>query len=94
MVDMSQEEYRGKSLAIASFLPYSGPALGPVLGGVVTQLVDWPWVFWIMGLFDAVITLLGLLCIRETYSPIPLWRKARKTAAGPIVEAANPLLLR
>ncbi|GAB1319251.1 hypothetical protein MFIFM68171_09461 [Madurella fahalii] len=40
MADMYREESRGKSLAIASFPPYLCPALGPILGVLVTQHVE------------------------------------------------------
>ena len=84
MADMYREADRGKSLAIASFLPYLGPALGPILGGVVTHSVAWPWIFWIMSLFNAAITMLGLLLIRESYTPVLLRRKAQKSKAGSV----------
>jgi len=82
MADMYREEDRGKSLAIASFLPYLGPALGPIVGGLVTQLVAWPWIFWIMCIFNAAVTLTGLVFIRESYTPVLLRRKAHKIRMG------------
>ncbi|KAB5532766.1 major facilitator superfamily domain-containing protein [Coniochaeta sp. 2T2.1] len=92
MADMYREADRGKSLAIASFLPYLGPALGPILGGLLTHSVDWPWVFWIMCIFDAAITVLGLVFIRESYTPVLLRHKAaaqkkldRTTTTAPVV---------
>jgi MFS family permease len=78
MADMYVKKDRGKSLAIVTLLPYLGPALGPLVGGLVTHLVHWSWVFWIMSMVDAVILLLGLLIIRETYTPVLLRRKAVK----------------
>lgn len=45
MADMYRKEDRGKSLAIATFVPYLGPALGPIIGGAITQKLDWPWLF-------------------------------------------------
>ncbi|KAK0648542.1 major facilitator superfamily domain-containing protein [Cercophora newfieldiana] len=90
MADMYRNEDRGKSLAIASFLPYLGPALGPILGGVVSHLVDWPWIFWIMSIINAAVTLLGLVCIRETYTPELLRRKAIATGSQlPAAEKHN-----
>ena len=82
MADMYHAENRGKSLAIASFLPYLGPALGPIVGGVVTHSLRWPWVFWIMCIFNAAITVMGLLFIRESYTPVLLRRKAQKQKPG------------
>ncbi|KAJ8064155.1 hypothetical protein OCU04_006508 [Sclerotinia nivalis] len=39
MADMYGKRERGKSLAIESFLPYLGPALSSIVGGIITQLV-------------------------------------------------------
>ena len=52
---MFHQKDRGKSLAIASMFPYLGPALGPIVGGIVSQYVSWPWLFWVMSIFDAVV---------------------------------------
>lgn len=85
MADMYGKKDRGKAVAIASLLPYLGPALGPIIGGLITQHVEWQWIFWIMSAFDALPTLLGLFCIRESYTPVLLRRKAqrhRKTTAA------------
>ncbi|KAI0173359.1 hypothetical protein GGR52DRAFT_571871 [Hypoxylon sp. FL1284] len=60
--NMYHAKDRGKFLAIASFLTYLGPALDSLVGGVViVQLVTWSWLFWVVGIFDALISLvLGL----------------------------------
>jgi MFS family permease len=76
MADMYGEKDRGKSLAIVTLLPYLGPALGPIVGGLATQLVHWSWIFWIMSIFNAVIIVFGFFCIRETYTPVLFRRKA------------------
>lgn len=84
MADMYGKNDRGKAVAISSLLPYLGPALGPIVGGIVTQLVAWQWIFWIMCAFTGLTTLIGVLCIRESYTPVLLLRKARshREAAG------------
>ncbi|ROW17581.1 hypothetical protein VPNG_00758 [Cytospora leucostoma] len=91
MADMYRKEHRGKSLAIATFVPYLGPALGPVVGGLITQKLAWPWLFWVLSMFDAVITLVGLFFLKETYTPVLL---RRKTAArnDPHHELSQPPL--
>ncbi|KAJ5527573.1 hypothetical protein N7513_011732 [Penicillium frequentans] len=76
LTDMYRAEHRGKSLAIATFIPYLGPAIGPILGGVISQNLRWEWSFWILSLFEAAITLVGLLLFVETYTPTLLRRKA------------------
>ncbi|KAL1852399.1 hypothetical protein Daus18300_012233, partial [Diaporthe australafricana] len=91
MADMYGKKERGKAVAIASLLPYLGPALGPIIGGIVTQMIAWQWIFWIMCAFNGLTTLIGVLCIRESYTPVLLLRKARihQTAAGVDIEAPS-----
>ena len=91
MADMYGKNDRGKAVAISSLLPYLGPALGPILGGIVTQLVAWQWIFWIMCALNGLTTLIGMLCIRESYTPVLLLRKVRnhREAAGVNIEAPS-----
>lgn len=89
MADMFGKENRGKSLAIAFFLPYLGPALGPILGGIVTERLDWPWIFWVMSKIAAVLTLIGAIFIHESYTPALLRRKAAKSATVTDPEKTN-----
>ncbi|TRX97766.1 hypothetical protein FHL15_001521 [Xylaria flabelliformis] len=80
MTDMFHEKDRGKSLAIAGLLPYLGPALGPIIGGLVSQLIAWPWLFYIVSILDTVVLVIGVLVLRETYTPVLLRRKAATLA--------------
>lgn len=91
MADMYGKKDRGKAVAISSLLPYLGPALGPIIGGIVTQMIAWQWIFWIMCAFNGLTTLIGVLCIRESYTPVLLLRKARRhrKAAGTNIEAPS-----
>lgn len=91
MADMYRKEHRGKSLAIATFVPYLGPALGPVVGGLISQKLAWPWLFWVLSIFDAGITLVGLVFIRETYTPVILRRKAAADIDRDLELSPNPL---
>ncbi|PCG91885.1 Major facilitator superfamily domain, general substrate transporter [Penicillium occitanis (nom. inval.)] len=65
--DMFRQEDRGKSLALASMFPYLGPALGPIVGGLVSHSV----------VFAA-----GVLFVRETCKPVLLRRKAQRAGNG------------
>ncbi|KAI4626678.1 hypothetical protein J4E83_003830 [Alternaria metachromatica] len=76
MADMYGENERGKSLAMVTLLPFLGPALGPIIGGLVTHSIHWSWVFWIMSAFNAVVLIVGFFLIRESYTPVLLRRKA------------------
>lgn len=91
MTDMYTAEMRGRSLAMAGLLPYLGPALGPIIGGVAAQNLDWPWLFWIISIFAAAITLAGLLVLPESYTPTLLHRKAKAENPGdPRFRAFSP----
>ncbi|OAA46709.1 MFS transporter [Beauveria brongniartii RCEF 3172] len=84
LADMYRPEERGRSIAIATFLPYMGPALGPIVGGVTSQNLQWKWLFWILSIFDAAVVLVAYFFLRETYTPVLLRTKAarlRQTAS-------------
>ncbi|KAH7014484.1 major facilitator superfamily domain-containing protein [Microdochium trichocladiopsis] len=68
--DMYGASERGKSIAIATFLPYIGPALGPIVGGLASEHIHWSWTFWILSIFNAVATAAGFFLIKESYGPI------------------------
>ncbi|KAI0107606.1 major facilitator superfamily domain-containing protein [Nemania sp. FL0031] len=89
MTDMFHEKDRGKSLAIAGLLPYLGPALGPIIGGLVSQLIAWPWLFYIVSIIDTVVLIIGILILRETYTPILLRRKAAASGIGQQLDQAT-----
>ncbi|KAL2167106.1 hypothetical protein VTG60DRAFT_1697 [Thermothelomyces hinnuleus] len=76
LADLWPPSQRGKSFAIATFLPLLGPALGPIVGGAVTQTIGWRWIFWILSISDSVLVLVGLAVFRETYGIILLRRRA------------------
>lgn len=80
MADIHGKRERGKSLAITSFSPYLGPALGPIFGGIIAQSVVWPWVLWIMSILNNFLTLAGYCFIRESYTPVLLRRKTEYEA--------------
>ncbi|CAM1506173.1 Fc.00g058140.m01.CDS01 [Cosmosporella sp. VM-42] len=96
LADMYQAKDRGSSLALASLLPYLGPALGPIVGGLASEHLWWPWLFWILSAFDAAFLVLGFFVIGETYAPVLLRRKARAIAASNSPESSPlvPLMTR
>ncbi|KAJ5151681.1 hypothetical protein N7492_009976 [Penicillium capsulatum] len=67
--DCFRPEERGKSIAVYSLAPLLGPALGPIAGGFIAENTTWRWVFYSTSITDALIQLLGLFLLRETYSP-------------------------
>lgn len=91
MADMYPGKDRGKSLAIASIFPYLGPAIGPIVGGLISQHVNWPWLFWFMSIFSAAVVLTGMVIIHESCKPIILQRKAARLHKQGIMVAADGL---
>jgi multidrug resistance protein len=71
-------EERGKSYSISTFIPLLGPAIGPIIGGVVTKSIGWRWTFWILSIYDATLVVGGFFVLPETYEPILLSRRASK----------------
>lgn len=78
---------RGKSLAIAALLPYLGPALGPIVGGLAARHLWWPWLFWILSIFDVACLVLGYYVLKETYAPVLL--RGREATIATLLVSQN-----
>ncbi|EOD52681.1 MFS multidrug transporter [Neofusicoccum parvum] len=76
--DCWKPEQRGKSFALATFIPLLGPAIGPIVGGVITENIGWRWIFWVLAVFDAFLILLTFVFFRETHGQTILKKKAKK----------------
>ncbi|EGX52220.1 hypothetical protein TWF173_005218 [Orbilia oligospora] len=77
--DVWPPEQRGKGISMYSLAPLLGPAIGPIAGGWIVQSgLGWRWIFFIVSIADAVIQVLGLLFLQETYAPKLLEIKARR----------------
>ncbi|KAB8264936.1 major facilitator superfamily domain-containing protein [Aspergillus pseudonomiae] len=76
--DLFTSDERGKAIAIYSLAPLLGPAIGPIVGGFITENTSWSWIFYATSIADAVIQLFGLFFLRETYTPVLLKRKAKR----------------
>ncbi|MCJ1361283.1 hypothetical protein MMC16_000381 [Acarospora aff. strigata] len=75
--DLWKPEERGKAMAVYTFGPLLGPALGPIAGGYITQRTTWRWVFWGVSIADCGLQIFALLFLHETYAPKILAKKAR-----------------
>lgn len=69
-----------KSIALSLFTAsvLSGPGLGPMMGGFVTQTIGWRYTFWILYGYDWLSWIVVFVFLPETYSPVLLTAKARK----------------
>ncbi|KAF2458819.1 MFS multidrug transporter-like protein [Lineolata rhizophorae] len=74
---------RAISTSLFLLAPFSGSALGPVIGGFASQYKGWPWTQWCIE-FAALAAFVLLLRTRETYKKIILQRRAKRLGArGP-----------
>ena len=60
-------ERRGMIVGIYGGLAGLAVALGPIVGGAVTQGIDWHWIFWINVPIGVVAVVLGLRLLPESY---------------------------
>ncbi|KAF8605506.1 MFS general substrate transporter [Ceratobasidium sp. AG-I] len=82
IADMFTAKDRGLASALFSMAPFAGPVLGPIVGGYISESsAGWRWNFWIMFIFSAVMFVLNILFVQETFAPVLLRRRARKLHA-------------
>ncbi|PSN70043.1 MFS general substrate transporter [Corynespora cassiicola Philippines] len=76
--DCFTPDQRGKAISIYSLAPLLGPAIGPIAGGFIAQNTTWRWCFWATSIFTAVIQVVGIFWLQETYAPKLLaWKRDR-----------------
>ncbi|QSZ30230.1 hypothetical protein DSL72_004752 [Monilinia vaccinii-corymbosi] len=76
--DLFAAEERGKAISIYSLAPLLGPAIGPIAGGFIAENTTWRWVFYATTIADALIQIIGLFFLQETFAPVLLGRKKQK----------------
>jgi MFS family permease len=69
-------EERGQAFSISTFIPLLGPAIGPILGGFISESVGWRWIFWVLSIFDAMLMICTFIIFPETHAGTILGRKA------------------
>lgn len=73
-------EKRGASMAVFGLGVMVGPAIGPTLGGFITDTYGWPWIFYI----NLPIGILAALAVPAVLRDPP-WLKRRANARGDVV---------
>ncbi|KAL3295089.1 MFS multidrug transporter [Colletotrichum asianum] len=86
LTDCWRPEERGKGIAVMQFAPVIGPALGPIVGGYISQYATWRWAFWTVVIFNVALQAVAFFLLKETYAPRLLVLKARKLRK----ESCNP----
>jgi multidrug resistance protein len=78
LADMWRNEERGVPMAAFSAAPFIGPAVGPLVGGFLSDAAGWRWLYWIQLILSAVAWALITFTVPETYTPKLLARRAKK----------------
>lgn len=78
LADLWRTEERGIPMAAFSAAPFIGPAIGPLVGGWLSQAGGWRWLYWIQLIVAAVVYLLMVFTVPETYAPTLLAARAKK----------------
>lgn len=73
--DIANDEQRALAYSIWSLGPLTAPAVGPIVGGFLTQYLGWRWISWIVMAGTAPGFIL-LFFVKESYAPVLLRRKA------------------
>ncbi|KAK3682264.1 general substrate transporter [Podospora appendiculata] len=76
--DMMPIEMRGRAMAVWALGPLLGPCIGPVAGGFLIQATNWRWVYWLIAILSAIITVSTYFTLHETYAPVLLERKTQR----------------
>ncbi|KFA78815.1 hypothetical protein S40288_05492 [Stachybotrys chartarum IBT 40288] len=78
LADLWRSEERGVPMAAFSAAPFIGPAIGPLVGGYLSDAAGWRWLYWIQLILAAIVWILITFTVPETYAPTLLARRARK----------------
>lgn len=76
--DLFPPQDRWKAMAVFTLAPLIGTAIGPIIGGFLTQYVSWHWCFYVVSIFGAAVQLVSFFLLRETYGPVILKRKCAR----------------
>lgn len=97
--DLYHSHERNTSMALFSGGALFGTGLGPIVAGVITQHLQWRWVFWVQSITNGLLILAIIVFFKESRGSVLLSRKAaalnkwyeEREAAGFVgVEMPNP----
>jgi multidrug resistance protein len=77
LADMWRPEERGVPMAAFSAAPFIGPAIGPLVGGFLSDALGWRWLYWIQLILSFVAWVGISFTVPETYTPTLLSRRAK-----------------
>ncbi|KAI1113309.1 major facilitator superfamily domain-containing protein [Nemania sp. NC0429] len=78
LADLWRAEERGIPMAAFSAAPFVGPAIGPLVGGFLSDNLGWRWLYWLTLILSGVVWILITFTVPETYAPTILARRATR----------------
>ncbi|RFU29249.1 hypothetical protein B7463_g7104, partial [Scytalidium lignicola] len=78
LADLWKTEERGVPMAAFSAAPFIGPAIGPLVGGFLSDAAGWRWLYWIQLILAGVVWFVITFTVPETYAPTILAKRAKK----------------
>jgi multidrug resistance protein len=78
LADLWKNEERGVPMAAFSAAPFIGPAIGPLVGGFLSDAAGWRWLYWIQLILSFVVWVAISFTVPETYTPTLLAKRAAK----------------
>ena len=78
LADLWRTEERGVPMAAFSAAPFIGPAIGPLVGGFLSDALGWRWLYWIQLIAAGFVYILITFTVPETYAPTILAKRAKK----------------
>jgi multidrug resistance protein len=78
LADLWRTEERGVPMAAFSAAPFLGPAIGPLVGGFLSDAAGWRWLYWIQLILSGLVWILITFTVPETYAPTILATRAKK----------------
>lgn len=76
--DMFAPEHRAVPMVFFVMSPMLGPAIAPLVGGAVTQQLNWRWTAWVTLFFTIVLFFLPAPLLKEAYKKRILQARARR----------------
>ncbi|KAJ5160145.1 uncharacterized protein N7482_007149 [Penicillium canariense] len=86
--DLMPPEQMGTAMAVWGLGSLVAPVFSPIAGGYLNEAAGWRWIFWVIAIPMAILTVLCPFLIRETYVPVLLEAKTRRLRR----ETGNPQL--
>lgn len=78
MVEIYPEKERGKAMALFAVGILLGPILGPTAGGIITENMDWRWIFYVN-------VPIGAVCLSLLYFFVHIDGRGKSTVDWPLV---------